>query len=211
MSYRNKTFVSFDGDSDMHYYRLMTAWKQSDNISFNFYDAHDLNSARDSSLEQSIKNQLADRLRNSKVFVLLVGENTRYLYKFVRWEIEQAIKREMPIVAVNLNGKRSMDRDRCPPLLANALAIHVSFNAAILHTRWNTGPHPMPPIEPSKRAGPTTTRKKSTRGLDCELATSVLPSDASAQHRLGQGAFGIAKFLWCAMAMRGNRRPLFQR
>ena len=49
MPYKNKTFVSFDGDSDIHYYRLMTAWKQSDHLPFNFYDAHDLNSARNAS------------------------------------------------------------------------------------------------------------------------------------------------------------------
>jgi hypothetical protein len=132
MPYRNKTFVSFDGDSDMHYYRLMTAWKQSDNHSFDFYNAHDLNSARDSSTEESIKAQLADRLRNTKVFVLLVGERTRYLRKFVLWEIEQALKRGLPIIAVNLNGRRSMDTDRCPSLLQNSLAVHVSFNAAIM-------------------------------------------------------------------------------
>ena len=36
MSYQNKTFVSFDGDSDMVYYRLMQAWKQNDGINFNF-------------------------------------------------------------------------------------------------------------------------------------------------------------------------------
>lgn len=132
MSYRNKVFVSFDGDSDMQYYRLMTAWKQNDSVPFDFYDAHELNAARDSSLEQSIKAQLAERLRNSKVFILLIGESTRYLYKFVRWEIEQAITRKMPIIAVNLNGRRSMDQNRCPPILAGALAVHVSFNAAIL-------------------------------------------------------------------------------
>ena len=39
MPYRNKTFVSFDGDSDMSYYRLMQAWRQNDGIAFNFYDA----------------------------------------------------------------------------------------------------------------------------------------------------------------------------
>ena len=132
MSYKNKTFVSFDGDSDMHYYRLMEAWKQNDNISFNFYNAHDLNSAKDSSTEESIKSQLMERLRNTKVFVLLVGENTRYLYKFVRWEIEQAISRELPIIAVNLNGERAMDTNRCPPLLKDELAIHISFNAKIM-------------------------------------------------------------------------------
>ena len=92
MPYRNKTFVSFDGDSDMSYYRLMQAWKQNDGIAFNFYNAHDLNTARDSSQEASIKAQLSERMRNTSVFVLLVGERTRYLQKFVRWEIEQAIK-----------------------------------------------------------------------------------------------------------------------
>ena len=132
MPYRNKTFVSFDGDSDMSYYRLMQAWKQNDGIAFNFYDAHDLNTARDSSQEASIKAQLAERMRNSKVFVLLVGERTRYLQKFVRWEIEQAVTRDLPIIAVNLNGRRSMDADRCPPVLQTELAIHVSFNAAIM-------------------------------------------------------------------------------
>ena len=132
MAYRNKTFVSFDGDNDMHYYRLMRAWKQSDNTEFNFYDAHDLNTARDTSTEESIKAQLAERMRNSKVFVLLVGEHTRYLYKFVRWEIEQAIKRDLPTIVVNLNGKRARDQDRCPPIVRDELAIHVSFNAAIM-------------------------------------------------------------------------------
>ena len=132
MAYQNKTFVSFDGDSDIHYYRLMTAWKQNDSLPFNFYNAHDLNSARDSSSEESIKAQLAERLRNSAVFVLLVGDKTRYLRKFVLWEIEQAIKRQLPTIVVNLNGKRSMDNERCPSLLTGKLAVHVSFNAAIV-------------------------------------------------------------------------------
>lgn len=132
MAYRNKTFVSFDGDNDMHYYRLMAAWHQNDNTPFSFYNAHDLMQARDSSTEETIKASLMERLRNSKVFVLLIGENTRFLYKFVRWEIEQAIRREMPIVAVNLNGRRSMDSERCPPVLQNALAMYVSFNPRIM-------------------------------------------------------------------------------
>jgi len=154
MSYQNKTFVSFDGDSDIHYYRLMTAWKQNDNHSFNFYNAHDLNTARDSSAEQSIKAQLSERLSNSKVFVLLVGETTRYLYKFVRWEIEQAIKRELPIVAVNLNGKRFMDSERCPPLVGSTLAIHVSFNAAIMQRALEQWPASETSLRAQGKTGP---------------------------------------------------------
>jgi hypothetical protein len=140
MSYKNKTFVSFDGDADMRYYRLMQAWKQNDHISFNFYNAHELNSARDTSSEESIKAQLMKRLMNTKVFALLIGENTRYLYKFVRWEIEQALSRNLPIIAVNLNGSRSMDVGRCPPLLKDKLAVHISFNAAIVQYAFENWP-----------------------------------------------------------------------
>lgn len=132
MAYQNKTYVCFDGDTDMCYYRLMCAWKQNDNIPFNFYNAHDLNSARDSSQEETIKAKLRVRLANTKVFIVLVGENTRYLYRFVRWEMEEAIKRQLPIVVVNLNGLRCMDNELCPPILKNAGAVHISFNARIM-------------------------------------------------------------------------------
>jgi len=71
-------------------------------------------------------------MQNSKMFVLLIGEKTRYLYKFVKWEIEQAVSRDMPIIAVNLNGMRSQDSVRCPPVLKDELAVYVSFNPAIM-------------------------------------------------------------------------------
>ena len=132
MAYRNKTYVAFDGDNDIHYYRLITAWKQNDNTSFNFYDAHDINSARDSSTEETIKRRLAERMQETKMFVLLIGEKTKFLYKFVKWEIEQALSRKLPIVCVNLNGTRGYDSQFCPPVLKDQLAVHISFNAAIM-------------------------------------------------------------------------------
>ena len=132
MAYRNKVFVSFDGDNDIHYYRLMRAWKQNDNTPFNFFDAHDINTALDRSTEETIKRRLRERLANSKVVVSLIGEETRYLYRFVRWELEQSLSLGLAIVGVNLNGKRSQDVDRCPPVIRDELIGYVSFNAAIL-------------------------------------------------------------------------------
>lgn len=131
MAYRDKVYVSMDADNDLHYYYLMKAWKQSDTTNFDFRDAHDLNTILDKS-EASIKAGLQERFKHSKVFVLLVGEHTRFLYKYVRWEIEEAIKRELPCIVVNLNGKRSMDSERCPPIIRNELAIHIGYNARIL-------------------------------------------------------------------------------
>lgn len=140
MPYRNKTYVCFDGDSDIHYYYLMKAWKQNDGFSFNFFDAHDLNNARDTSLTYSIKRQLQERLQNSKILVVLIGEKTRYLYRFVRWEMEQALDLDIPVVGVNLNGHRQRDAARCPPVIRDQLAIHVSFNAAIIQHALDNWP-----------------------------------------------------------------------
>lgn len=132
MAYRSRVFISFDGDNDIHYYRLMRAWKQNDSTDFNFSDAHDINTARDTSLESTIKRRLRDRLANAKVLVSLIGSNTRYLYKFVRWELEHGLALGLPIIGVNLNGKRSQDLDRCPPVIRDALAVYTSFQPAIL-------------------------------------------------------------------------------
>lgn len=154
MAYRNKTFVSFDGDNDIHYYWLMRAWKQSDRTDFNFFDAHDINTARDTSHETTIKRRLRERLLNAKVFVSLIGENTRYLYKFVRWEIEQAISLGLPIIGVNLNKLRSQDDEKCPPLMRDQLAIYVSFQPAIVQHALENWPAQFEGLKRQGNTGP---------------------------------------------------------
>ncbi|MCA9323862.1 TIR domain-containing protein [Candidatus Saccharibacteria bacterium] len=141
MAYRNKTYVAFDGDTDMRAYGLMKAWKQNDYTDFNFHDAHNIKQARDTSTEETIKRSLRERMNNSKVFVLLVGQSTRYLYRYVRWEIELALSMNLPIIVVNLNQQRSHDNYLCPPILRDALAIHISYSPKIMQfalEAWET-------------------------------------------------------------------------
>lgn len=165
MAYRNKTYVCFDGDTDIHYYRLMQAWHQSDHSTFSFYNAHELNYARDSSHELSIKRQLRDRLLNTKIFVVLVGANTRYLYKFVRWEMEQAIAMRLPIIAVNLNGMRAQDPGRCPPIIKDELAVHISFNAKIMEKALTDWPANDAQLRSVGKKGPFYYNELTYRGL----------------------------------------------
>lgn len=153
MAYRNKVYVSMDADSDIRYYWLMKAWRQNDNTSFDFNDAHDINNCYDKS-EKSIKASLMERFRNSKVFVLLVGEHTRFLYKYVRWEIEQAISRELPVIVVNLNGLRFMDVNLCPPIIKEELAVHISFNSKILQHALETWPQKNFMLKNAGKTGP---------------------------------------------------------
>lgn len=153
MAYRNKVYVAFDGDKDIRYYHLMKAWKQNDGIPFSFNDAHELTQCRDTSLEETIKRSLRERLNNSKAFVLLVGESTKYLYKFVRWEIEQAISLDLPVIVVNLNSIRRHDVNRCPPILNDKLVIHVAFGARILEYALNNWPRERESLRASGRGG----------------------------------------------------------
>ncbi|TNI79448.1 hypothetical protein CF116_13510 [Aeromonas veronii] len=125
MSYKNKTYIAFDADTDIKIYRLMTAWKENEKIDFNFHNAHDLNNLRDGSSEEQIKRKLKERLLNTKQVIVLVGEKTKNLYKFVRWEIEVAIDLNLPIIAVNLD-KNNDSTDKTPPiLLKNAYFVNV--------------------------------------------------------------------------------------
>lgn len=136
----DKTYICFDGDTDMDYYRLMTAWHANKKMSFEFQNAHDLNTARDSSQEESIKRQLRTRFEKSRDFIVLIGEKTKNLTQFVRWEMEVALKLGLPIIGVNLNGSRQKD-DRCPPIIRDELVLYVNFGPKIIEhamTHWPT-------------------------------------------------------------------------
>lgn len=140
MAYKNKTYVAFDGDTDMSYYRTLQMWKSNKDIDFDFYDAHDLNTARDTSLTESIKTQLRVRFDNSKLFMIIVGDNTKWNRKFIPWEIEQAINRGLPIIVTYINGLRKMDSDKCPVPLRSELAIHIPFKGKIIQYAFNDWP-----------------------------------------------------------------------
>lgn len=132
MSYRNRTYVIFDGDNDMWAYAYMKGWKESEHIDFDFYDAHDLRPLTDRASEDTVRTRLRERLSNSKQAVVLIGESTRYLYRFVRWEIETALDLDFPIVGVNLNGSRKYAAELCPPILRDQYAVHVPFKEKII-------------------------------------------------------------------------------
>jgi len=118
----------------------MEAWKENENIAFDFDNAHEINNLRDGSSEETIKRKLRERLQNTKVLVVLIGEHTKNLYKYIRWEIEYAIEHNIPIVGVNLNKKRYRDDVLCPPLLHDELAIYIPFGQKIVDYALNNWP-----------------------------------------------------------------------
>jgi|SRR5215475_1614345 len=133
------TYVAFDGDKDMWAYQYMRGWSRNNRIDFDLLDAHDLDNMTSRAKDENyVKGKLRERMEKSKAFVLLVGESTKYLHKYVGWEIELALDLGLPMIVVNLNKNAGMDRDRCPAKLRDECAVHIPFKlAAISHALDN--------------------------------------------------------------------------
>jgi hypothetical protein len=129
------TYVAFDADKDIWAYRYMRGWSSNRRIDFELVDAHDLDNMTDRAQgEYYVKGKLRERMNKSRAFVLLVGESTKHLHKYVGWEIDLALEMGLPVIVVNLNNKTEMDGDRCPAKLRDACAVHIPFKlAAIRH------------------------------------------------------------------------------
>lgn len=108
MAYRSGTYVAFHAAgtsdptaSDMKYYNLLRAWHKDDDCDFSFVNSHEKAAAvRDSSSRKRLRDVLAERLRNSKNMVLILGKTARFDTDWVPFEIEYALDAcEIPIIA----------------------------------------------------------------------------------------------------------------
>ena len=71
-------------------------------------------------------------LDNACQVIVLIGESTKHLYKYVRWELQVVLDLELPLIAVNLDNRRSMNTDLCPPLIRDKYIAHIPFKLAII-------------------------------------------------------------------------------
>jgi hypothetical protein len=142
MAYRDPTYVIFDGDKDQCAYRYMRGWKALENVDFDFRDAHDLTTMTSGAANEAyVKSQLRDRMSKARQVILLLGESTKYLRKFVAWEIDLAKEKDLPIIVVNLKtGQRRLDADLCPASLRYQCAVHVEFRMKIIQHALDSFP-----------------------------------------------------------------------
>ncbi|MEI6544339.1 MAG: TIR domain-containing protein [Methylococcales bacterium] len=125
-----RAFVGFSS-TDIYNYRLLLAWKANKHIDFNFADCQ-LNGEVNSENEQYIKRKCRERINMAGKYVLLIGRDTKYKHKYVRWEAEVAIEKGCTIIGVNIDSSRYMERDTCPPIICDIGAIFVPFSPKIV-------------------------------------------------------------------------------
>lgn len=125
-----RTFVGFSS-TDIHYYRLMLAWKESEHIDFDFTNCQ-LGNEINSENEAYIKSKCRERINMAGTFAVLIGQDTRSKHKYVRWEMEVAVEKKCRIIGINLDKSRSVVDATCPPIIRNIGAIFVPFSPKIV-------------------------------------------------------------------------------
>jgi hypothetical protein len=121
-------YVAFDGDNDKWAYGFMKGWKTNDKVDFDFEDAHGLdNMTARAQGEAYVKARLKERMLKSDAFVIIVGEKTKNLHKYIRWEIDLAMELDLPIIVANLNQTNARDNNLCPAILRDASAVHIPY------------------------------------------------------------------------------------
>ena len=158
MSYRTRTYIAGDWDHDIDAVNKLHDWNNSNYWSLSFTDAHDLTSARDDSLNCSIKASLKSRMDCSKTFVLIVGDHTNrvtagsccycqsynsYTYacargrsvdyrSYIKYECDKAVEAGIKIIV--LYKSTLVDKNKCPEAVRNK-GIHVPMKK--FDVNWN--------------------------------------------------------------------------
>ena len=148
MYYRTKTYLAGDWTGDSNAIETLKEWNRNKYLTLSFIDAHDLKSARDTSLNCTIKASLKQRMDMSKTFVLIVGNETKTLragscrycnslnsyshycvrgysvdYRsYIEYECDLAIKAGIRIVV--LYNSTVVDKSKCPDAVKN-LGVHI--------------------------------------------------------------------------------------
>lgn len=152
-TYRTKTYIAADFDSDKDAVEQLHKWNNSCNWKLNFNDVHSLTQSRDSSRYCSIKSSLKSRMDVSKTFVIIIGANTNSITKgscsycasyfvcytkpsyclkgysvntlsYIKYECEQAVKANIKIVV--LYKSTVVNKSLCPEFI-RSIGSHVAM------------------------------------------------------------------------------------
>ena len=150
MAYRNGTYVAFHAEgtsdpteTDMKYYRLLTAWHENDGIDFDVINSHEKTSAvRDTSKRRTLRARLKERLNHSKNMVLIIGKTTHLDNDWVPFEIRYAVDScEIPIIAAYPGYNTILAPTRLRALWPTALETRIDNDTArVIHVPFKKEP-----------------------------------------------------------------------
>jgi hypothetical protein len=121
-----RTFVGYSS-TDLPFYQLMTRWKETEGIDFDFCDCQ-LHLEEKRTDEFHVKAVCRERIRMAGAYVMLVGADTFWKDRYVQWEAQVAREKGCKMIVANLNHKRLIDVALTPPAMQNSGALFVPFS-----------------------------------------------------------------------------------
>src|ERR1700730_15299190 len=93
-------------------------------------------------------------MKHSHAAMVLVGEKTKNLYKFVRWELDLAVDLDLPMIAANLSAKNRQDDERCPAIIRDTgRVVHIPFSLEAVKHALDNWPSEFGRLSKNERAG----------------------------------------------------------
>jgi hypothetical protein len=102
--------------------------------------------------EAYVKRELTRRMLAASAVLVIVGDHTRWLYKFVRWELELALDLDLPIITVSLANRRRADPYLTPPIIRDECFLNVTFQMRIIQFALDRFPQDFRHFSMARRA-----------------------------------------------------------
>ncbi len=141
MSYKGKVYVAYDAANDHVFFEEISTWVQSDGSSYDLINGADILKKIDKANDDVLKADLKVRMSMANVCLLVVGEKTKSYRKATRWQVENAINSNMPLIVINPNGIRTVDFDKVPAAIKKALSLHIAYQSPILELALKNWPN----------------------------------------------------------------------
>lgn len=121
-----KIFLAFEGTEDLEFLDEFSKWKDKEGKAYDAFNLLKEAKRIDKDDDETLKAKMQEAMSGADFFAIVIGPKTKSFRKFTRWQIEYAINSGKPVVAMNLNGIRSVDFDRCPSFLKKNLSMHIT-------------------------------------------------------------------------------------
>ena len=119
---KNKLYVIFDA-RDSSYYHSIKAWLQDEDIAF-------CNDSIPS--DSSIGKAIPEKISKANCCLFIVSENSKLLGDNILTELNEVCIKQIPIIALNVNGMRHCDTTICPIELQDKFILHIPLNQKVI-------------------------------------------------------------------------------